>query len=64
MVGGIVLAGLALFSFLLYRRVNTIASKPAPLLAEDPSTMFSSTLLEDVKIFWEKRNTIYPRYLE
>ena len=53
--GGVLLVGFAFFSFLLYQRVNTISNRPVPLPAEERPILFSPSLLDDMKAFWEKR---------
>lgn len=53
--GGVMVVALAFFSFLLYQRVNMVANKPAPFPAEESSMLFSPTLLDDIRAFWEKR---------
>lgn len=53
--GSIVLAGFAIFSFLLYQRVIAFARQPVLLAGEERPALFSPVLLDDIKIFWQKR---------
>lgn len=54
--GGVLLVGFAFFLFLFYQRVNTISNRPVPLPAEERPILFSPSLLDDMKAFWEKRS--------
>lgn len=53
--GGIALAIAAFFSFFLYQRAITFSHQPALLAEEERPALFSPALLDDMKVFWQKR---------
>lgn len=54
-VGAVALAVVAFFSFFLYQRVSSFGSQSASPPMEKRPPLFSQTLLDDMKVFWQKR---------
>lgn len=54
-VGAVALAVAAFFSFFLYQRVSSFGSQSTSPPMEKRPPLFSQTLLDDMKVFWQKR---------
>lgn len=58
-VGVALLLGFALFSFLRYQDITTIANSSVSLSEQERPHMFPPALLDDIKAFWERRGNAY-----